>query len=108
MSVQEMPVFDPLLYGRQPAVATESSPSNKDSGRIALLTDCPHTKRVLSQMPKDKNRARQLYALEVECPADGKTCTPFKFCVKLSIVTINDVTLGKRRSLDVGQPARQG
>jgi hypothetical protein len=47
-------------------------------------TDCPHTKRLLSQMPKDKNRARQLHALEVECLADGKTCTPYEFCVKLS------------------------
>ena len=58
-------------------------------------------------MPKDKNRARQLHALEFECLADGKTCTPYEFCVKLSIVTMNNITLGKRRSLDVGQSARR-
>jgi IS5 family transposase len=58
-----------------------------DSGHATLLELIARTKRILSQKPKDKNKLYALQAPEVECPAKGKSRTPYEFDVKVSITT---------------------
>lgn len=45
------------------------------------------TGRILTQVPKDKNKLYALHAPEVECISKGKARTPYEFGVKVSIAT---------------------
>lgn len=45
------------------------------------------TGRILTQVPKDKNKLYALHAPEVECISKGKARTPYEFGVKISIAT---------------------
>lgn len=45
------------------------------------------TGRILTQVPKDKNKLYALHAPEVECISKGKARTPYELGVKVSIAT---------------------